>query len=163
MNTFLPERDFFASVKALDNRRLGCQRKEVSQILGIIKLGPRSLPKPKTLISPDGKPYTFQGKERATPWYNHPACRMWRGFEPCLIDYGLAACIEWKSRGFLDVTYDKILSFADDFPGSSEIMPPWYNDALIETHRSNLIRKNPAFYQPKWPQIRSDLEYLWPV
>src|SRR4051794_41669190 len=74
MQTFLPYADFGASSIALDDRRLGKQRVETFQIL-------RALTWPNYA------------------WKNHPAVRMWRGFVPALVAYGLANCAEWVRRG----------------------------------------------------------------
>lgn len=117
---------------------------------------------------------------RATPWYNHPACKMWRGWEQSLINYGLLVCVKWKKRGFKDTCYEKILAFADEFgptswhkgvdwdtsprgDGEFTVYPDWYNETFIRAHRSNLIRKDPEFYKPKWPDVPDDLPYVWPV
>ena len=71
MQTFLPEVTFTASAKALDNKRLGKQRVEVLQLLRALS-----------------------GESKG--WVNHPACKMWHGFEMALAVYGLAICDEWK-------------------------------------------------------------------
>ena len=34
---------------------------------------------------------------------------------------------------------------------------------LMVLHRSNLIRKDPKFYQPKWPGVPDNLPYVWPA
>lgn len=57
MRTFLPYPDLRASCVVLDDKRLGKQRVETSQIL-------RALTWPRFA------------------WKNHPAVRMWRGFVP---------------------------------------------------------------------------------
>ncbi len=36
---------------------------------------------------------------RAYGWTNHPATRMWRGFVPALVCYGLSRCDKWETRG----------------------------------------------------------------
>ena len=74
MQTFLPYPDFWQSVRALDNRRLGNQRKEASQIL--------------TAIAGHGA------------WKHHPAVLMWRKYVPALKLYHNACLREWERRGF---------------------------------------------------------------
>lgn len=84
MQTFLPYRSFIESAKCLDNKRLGKQRVEVLQILN-----------------------TLTGKSNG--WSNHPAVRMWRGYERALCAYGLEVCEEWHyERGFKDTCWTKI-------------------------------------------------------
>lgn len=133
MNTFLPHRDFAQSAACLDMRRLGKQRVEVLQIL-------------RTLCGlSDG-------------WKNHPAVKMWRGYEPALAAYGVACCDEWVSRGHRDTCRDKILSLVGS---ANVVIPPWLDDAFCEAHRSNLIRKMPDHYGPLWPGTIRGLPYIW--
>ncbi len=86
MQTFLPYEDFVASAAVLDDRRLGKQRVETYQIL-------RALTWP------------------AYGWKNHPAVRMWRGFTPALVRYGLDVCDAWEARGRADATRAALLTF----------------------------------------------------
>src|ERR1700712_5264270 len=88
MQTFLPSADFTASSVVLDDRRLGKQRVETFQIL-------RALTWPEYA------------------WKNHPAVRMWRGFIPALVAYGLANCDEWIRRGNADTVAASLLAFTD--------------------------------------------------
>ena len=138
MQTFLPEMTFTASAQALDNKRLGKQRVEVLQLLRALS-----------------------GESKG--WVNHPACKMWRGYELSLIGYGLIVCDEWVGRGFKDSCYDKILQFEKKFADASGYRPQWLNIEFITAHRSNLIRKNPDYYAHKWPDTPRDLPYIWPV
>ena len=62
MQTFLPDPDFERTARILDDRRLGKQRVEVLQILNAMH-------------------------RTSGGWVNHPATRMWRGFEPALVAY----------------------------------------------------------------------------
>lgn len=181
MQTFLPEPTFSASAEALDNKRLGKQRSEVVILLKALKQGPtKKVPTKEPTLLPGTLGTGMIFREMATAWYNHPACQMWRGWEQSLIDYGLLVCIEWTRRGFKDACYDKIMQFADAFGptlwhkganwdksqrggGEFTVYPPWYNEAFIRAHRSNLIRKDPKFYQPKWPGVPDNLPYVWPA
>ena len=56
MQTFLPYDDFVLSLDCLDYRRLGKQRVEAMQLLNAMK------------------------REKGG-WINHPATKMWRGYE----------------------------------------------------------------------------------
>ena len=139
MQTFLPELTFEASASALDYHRLGKQRVETYQILR-----------------------TLTGKSDS--WKNHPAVKMWRGYEKALCAYGLAICEEWRYvRGYKDTCWEKIYDIEREFDGQPYVIPPWFTAELVESHRSNLIRKNPEFYKPKWPGTKENLPYIWPV
>lgn len=151
MNTFLPYPLYSDSAKCLDNRRLGKQRVEVLQILNVL-LG---------------------GK---TGWQNHPAVRQWKGFEKQLAIYGLYICNEWIKRGFRDTCFEKIRAFIPEYQfkednyidyGCSNLalypMPKWLGDRrLHSSHRSNLLRKDPAWYGKFGWTESSDLPYWWP-
>jgi hypothetical protein len=136
MQTFLPYADFAESARVLDRQRLGKQRVEVLQILN-----------------------TLTG-ERAG-WANHPCVLMWRGYEAALVDYGLAICSEWVSRGYRDSCAAKI---AERRPGSDAVMPPWFGrEDFHLSHRSKLVRKDPAHYRQYFSDVPDDLEDVWPV
>lgn len=141
MQTFVPYGDNFPrNAQVLDRQRLGKQRVEGLQIL-------RTL----TGIS--------------TGWVNHPAVRMWRGHEEALAHYTLAICDEWKRRGYKDTCADQVLAmFPQLVPGYLVLTPNWLeDDDLLESHRSNLVRKFPEHYGLLWPDVRNDLPYVWPV
>lgn len=139
MQTFLPYSDFVLSARSLDMRRLGKQRVEALQIL--------------------------QGLSSTAPnrgWKNHPASKMWRGFEYQLAEYGKTVCAEWIKKGYKDTCFDKICEFQIQF--TNREMPFWIGDEEFhESHRSNLIRKLPEFYRPQFPNTREGLPYIWPV
>lgn len=137
MQTFLPYPSFSKSASVLDNRRLGKQRVECLQIL-------------KALTLP------------SYGWQNHPAVKMWRGFEHLLVVYGCQICLEWTNRGFKDTCFDKIASFGTLHP-NGPVAIPWLTDALCASHQSNLIRKLPEHYAPLFPNTPDDLPYVWPV
>jgi hypothetical protein len=43
-------------------------------------------------------------------------------------------------------------------------LPPWLGDeALHESHRSALVRKDPAYYRRFFPTEPDDLPYAWPA
>lgn len=134
MQTFVPETSAPRIAESLDYRRLGKQRVEVLQLLRAnldITLG----------------------------WRNHPAAKMWRGYESGLAHYGLAMCDEWISRGYKDTCKEKILNII----APNLVYPEWWGrEDIIESHRSNLIRKFPEFYAPLWPGTPDNLEYIWP-
>lgn len=93
---------------------------------------------------------------------NHPAAKMWRGYQDALIDYGLAVCKVWRrERGFSDTVQDKLLTLVSLHDA---VMPPWFGDeAFHASHRSNLLRKDPVCYgRYGWTEPH-DLPYIWPV
>jgi Pyrimidine dimer DNA glycosylase len=141
VQTFLPYADFEASARSLDPARLGKQRVEVLQILRAI---------------------TFP----SYGWTNHPATIMWRGYVPALTSYGLAMVDAWTKGGAGDTTRSQIAEFApgaDGVPAPSVPLPLWLgNEALHRSHQSNLLRKSPEFYGPRFPGVPADLPYVWP-
>lgn len=94
------------------------------------------------------------GKSRG--WRSHPAVLMWAGHEPSLRLYLRCAILEWKRRGFRNTMR---LPRRDR---CSRRKPRWLDAAFVESHRSNLIRKDPAYYGPLWA-TPADLPYVWPV
>ncbi len=152
MQTFLPYPDFAQSAKCLDYRRLGKQRVEVLQLLTALSSGPE-------------KWVTMNGNrlKRLTPWYNHPAAKMWRGYERALINYGWIICKEWINRGYKDTCQPKIEVF-DKIYVYETGEPPWLgNEDFHTAHCSNLLRKDPIWYGKfNWTEP-NDLPYVWPV
>ena len=95
-------------------------------------------------------------------WINHPASKMWRGYEWSLGLYGLCICEEWQSRGYKDTCREKIEIELLKFPYSSS--PPWLGNELFHAaHRSALKRKLPEYYSRFFPFEPDDLPYVWPV
>lgn len=149
MQTFLPYPDFAASAAVLDRLRLGKQRVEALQVL-------RALTWPRY------------------GWRNHPAVRMWAGYEEALVRYGLEMCREWTSRGWSDTV---AATLRHDFAAHSGrrmvrtqeelgrlcALPPWLGrEDLHRSHRSALVRKNPDHYRPIFGDV-PELPYVWPV
>jgi hypothetical protein len=138
MITFLPSRYFTGSAKILDMKRLGKQRIEARQILS-----------------------TLSGESEA--WANHPAVRMWRGYEKQLAYYGKAMCLEWINRGYNDHT----LYYFEEYLGSSnedqKDGPPWLGNELVHSsHRAALLFKKPNWYSRyNWTE-KPKINYYWP-
>ncbi|WP_062353740.1 MSMEG_6728 family protein [Herbidospora yilanensis] len=149
MQTFLPYPDFTATAEVLDDRRLGKQRVEVIQVLRA------------TSVDDYG-------------WRHHPAARMWRGYEEALVRYGLEICDRWCSTGRADTCAATLRQDLARFTGRAAIrtqaalgaageLPPWLGDpAFHRSHRSALLRKDPAFYRPLFGDEPDDLPYVWP-
>lgn len=159
MQTFLTDPDFNVSAQHLDRMRLGKQRVECWQIY-------------QALINPK------------YGWQNHPAVRMWRGYELCLLRYSECICFEWLRRGYKDTMMSRFTLAKNGYSGYP--IPGWLTNDLFTTHRSNLLRKvreaqdkakaNPTnprllktavylkhwYAQFKWTEP-DNLPYLWPV
>jgi hypothetical protein len=160
---------FSNSAKVLDSKRLGKQRVEGMQILKTLVTGPIQ----NSLVPKKGFKYKDGLYQRKTPWYNHPAVRMWDGYHWILYDYVIDMCLEWKARGYKDTIYNKLGSImipfdsvetADDYIKKSTTLPPWMGDeSFYLAHRSNLLRKFPGHYRPLWPSDPDNLPYIWPV
>lgn len=153
MQTFITDSYIPLIATRLDNKRLNKQRVEAKQIL-------------LALSSP------------SYGWRNHPAVRMWKNHESYLACYGYHMCYEWKVLRRKRDDADLLGFF------QSHIPQPWaawweHNGLLkyasvafldipprfvsvIESHRSNLIRKDPAHYRKFWPDTPDNLPYVWP-
>lgn len=90
-------------------------------------------------------------------WVNHPATRMWRGHEDFLGLYLRTCIVEWRCRG-----YQNTIPMPPIVVGAKP--PAWYGDpAFHASHRSNLLRKDPAHYgRFRWTEP-PDMPYIWPV
>ena len=137
MQTFLPYPSFTESMACLDNVRLGNQ--VYREGLTLIRGG----------------------------WPNHPASKMWRGYECSLAHYCLRGAQEMASRDYwkMEVVLRWCVYFQneiDNYPDTGD--PPWLGDnAIHASHRSNLIRKDPEYYgKYGWSEDQS-LAYVWPV
>lgn len=139
MQTFVPMgNNHGLTAKALDMRRLGKQRVEAWQIL-------------RTLTG------------ESDGWRNHPAVKMWAGYEKELCAYGFAICNEWRSRGYKDTLMDRFILSIPRI-GTPFRTPDWLSDPSVAlSHKSNLIRKFPEHYRPLWSDVPDDLPYVWPV
>lgn len=132
MNTFLPLPDFRASAAVLDGFRL---RNQVNECASILR--------------------TLYGLARVG-WPNHPATKMWRGYEQALNVYAVAIADECVARGYSDRT-SLFIRY------ESPTIPPWLGDAAFHaSHRSNLLRKDAAYYSQFGWQEPHDLPYVWP-
>ena len=131
MQTFLPYADFHKTAESLDYRRLGKQRVEAFQIWSILT-----------------------GKSQSKAWSNHPAVKMWRGYEDALQQYLRIIMLEWIRRGYKN---NMIIP-----PEKLYTVPNWLgNENFHASHRSNLKRKNSMHYNDFIESI--DMPYIWPL
>lgn len=170
MQTWLPYPDYTASAKVLDNKRLGKQRVETLQIFQALSC--RRLQATTTVTGPRGGTKRFDLPESdwviqntSVGWVNHPATKMWAGAFVALLDYQTAMCNEWTERGHEDTCLRKTEFLFTDIVDwtSTDGTPKWRgNEEFHAAHRSNLLRKDPAWYG-KWGWEEPDnLEYVWP-
>lgn len=146
VQTFLPYPDFAATAAVLDPRRLGKQRVEALQVL-------RGL--------------TVSGYG----WRHHPVMKMWAGYAEALVRYGLEMCAAWRAAGRPDTVAATLTTEyrrrVRDQPGLAVAgeLPPWLGfEPLHRSHRSALLRKDPAHYRPRFGvELPDDLPYVWPV
>lgn len=132
MQTFLPYPSFEESARVLDNKRLGKQRVEAFTILRTLSGG-------------------------ISGWKNHPAVKMWKGFEDALEMYYSCMVERWIIRGFNN-------SMPFPVPKKFVSKPSWLGDERLHaSHRSNLLRKDYKWYsQFGWGE-KPNLKYWWPV
>lgn len=130
MQTFLPFKDFDASAKVLDNKRLNKQILEGYQIL-------------KVLSNDDPR----------AGWRNHPAVKMWRGHEKALLEYVMTCVREADKRGIRTVNnVANIRALAlENIDRWGDGLPYWFTNMetmsrVVTTHRANLYRKDPIYY-----------------
>lgn len=98
-------------------------------------------------------------------WSNHPAVRMWAGYEYTLLEYQTAIVEEWTLRGYKDTCLRKTFEIYGETDGVwDNRRPPWLGlEQFHLAHQSNLIRKDPDHYKPLFPGVPNDLPYYWPV
>ncbi len=134
MQTFLPYPNLKKSLKCLDSQRLGKQRVEAFQILNILL-----------------------NRTEKKGWKNHPAVKMWAGYENALKLYFNKAVKLWISRGYKNNMKLEIIEGKIRFP-------EWFgNEKFHSSHKSNLLRKDNEFYSKfKWKE-KSGLPYVWPM
>jgi len=155
MQTFLPYSDFHESAKALDSKRLNKQVLECYQIL-------------KVLSNPDPR----------AGWRNHPAVKMWRGYEKSLWEYSMIMLREAANRGIKTDTNEKNLRnlWREEVNNWGGEQPEWLNDDILverltTTHKANLYKKDPIYYfdffisvaesNPCCPDRKEPCKYYW--
>lgn len=133
MQTFLPYKDFKKTARCLDYKRLGKQRVEAMQILNVL-----------------------EGKSEG--WKNHPAIKMWKGYEEALKLYMNTIIAEWLERGYNNTMLKAKIDL------SCLIFPPWIGKyKLHRSHKSNLLRKDYDYYKKFNWNVKDNLPYYWPT
>lgn len=152
MQTFLTDRSFSATASILDNKRLNKQVVEAMQILNANKAYERHR--------------TLHGMYDMTfriGWVNHPATKMWRGYNHLLCIYALAMIRESSKRGINNSSMLPV--FDEELSRSEFLIPPWMTDERLDkvltSHRASLYRKDPVHYAQF--ADAPDVPYFWPV
>jgi len=139
MQTFLPYHNIKQSIHVLDRQRLGKQRVEALQILHNL-LGISS------------------------GWRNHPAVKMWKGYEACLVDYTLECCRRWhEDFRYVDNVAAQVRLLEPLTVLTKHELPDYFTDEFHLSHQSNLIRKDRIYVPVFGMHIPNDLPYIWPV
>jgi hypothetical protein len=142
MQTFVPENNMRRSIEVLDPKRLGKQRVETLQIM-------------KALAG------------LSKGWVNHPATKMWRGYEGALMEYQYYTCKHWTEHyGYRDTCFDKTFDVFDIHFNSADgvELPHWWGDNRVhDSHKKALAFKDPVWYNKIYPTITGEYNYYWPV
>ena len=161
MQTFLPYADFEQTARVLDNQRLNKQALEGWQILMT-----------NLALDPEGNHREPKG------WRNHPAVKMWRGYEGALLDYIGAMVSEWHARGYNSTIFDKAertyeqalkLNLVRDeqpTPRPLWMLDQHLLDGITSSHRTALLCKKYEWYkQFGWNEDMGiapvSYEYIW--
>lgn len=150
MQTFVPEgSDLKLGFTRLDYKRLGKQRVEAWQILNVLRG-----------VDNEGNPKNHKG------WVNHPATKMWHGYTAGLAFYGMLCCQEWIRRGYNDTMLPRFTNVFLSLQSkngalNNPVHLPDFLDDIADSHKSNLLRKEPDHYRQYWSDVPDDMPYDW--
>ena len=168
MQTFLPFHNYKDSANALDSKRLNKQAVECQQIAEILL-------RKMNLLPLEYKKDRYGHSRVRKGFWNHPAVRMWEGWEGSYFEYYRAVVFACQQRGIESSKHmDKYLTYAhlmDDVFYQSDtnallrFRPHWQVEEFHLSHRYMLWRKDPAFYSHFYASLFSEphLDYLWPA
>jgi len=140
VNTLLPYPSFSESAHTLDSVLLKRQRIDVLTILRVLG-----------------------GDEEG--WWNHPAVRMWDGYEQMLVCYGVEICKEWRRRGHKDTgdIEGEVWAYGIDTCLWECDVPGWLGGHVHSNHRSNLLRLDGECYRKfNWAEYPTESGWYWP-
>ena len=139
MQIFMPygdkyflEESIIQTARCLDNKRLGCQRKEANQIIDVI----------------NGK---------YSSWKNHPAVKM---IGPLYLSflklYKNIIMKVWEERGYKNIKlqYETVTNV--------KVPWWYGNERLHSSHRAALLYKNYEYYKKFGWKEKPELNYYWP-
>jgi hypothetical protein len=97
-------------------------------------------------------------------WAGHPASVMWQGHMYALGEYLMVIQAEVVRRGGKTTSDRKISDEMERLEAQGRLEKPWWVgwEPFHRSHRSNMLRKRPAWYGCLWPDETPDLPYLWP-
>ena len=134
VNTFCVAKDVEECARALDWRRLGKQRVEAKQIYDVVT-----------------------GVKQG--WKNHPACKMWMGYQDALALYTNAMITEWIGRGYRNT----MPLLKTSVPAAEVVFPAWFGwRPVVQSHQASLNRKDPLFYKFEVEDSYTANGYFWP-
>ena len=144
MQVFLPEANYQLCAETLDYKRLVKQLLEGRQIMTIL-----------ANESPGGA------------WKNHPAVKMFAGYEHDLYFYLKAIRNEMQQRGYKWENNWAVIqdTYKRNFVDQPYERPFWMEDAemfdrVITTHRGRLWEKDPAYYAQYEGEGHTFMEYV---
>lgn len=139
--TFLPYPDIEKSLQTLDKRRLGKQRVEARQIIKALN-------------------------KETKGWVNHPATRMWVGYEFLLKHYYNESLRIWLERGGNNKLLSPLSLTEEEQESLQSGCKPWWWgwEPLHESHKAALVRKDDEYYKDLLSSSSPylDLGYVWP-
>lgn len=130
MQVFLPESNFKHCAEVLDHKRLVKQLLEGRQIMTVLA-----------------------GESPSNAWRNHPAVKMFKGYEHDLYFYLKAIRTEMEQRGYKWENNWQVIkdTYRRNFIDQPYERPFWMEDEemhtrVMITHRGRLWEKDPAYY-----------------
>lgn len=132
MQIFLPYPDFKQSVECLNNIHLNSQKWNC-QVMA----------------------KTFTRNDR---WASHPTFLAWKPYYESFKYYHDLVVDEWLKRGF------RTIAVKYETPKPDKRFLPWFigEEMFHQSHRSNLLRKDPTYASRFGWRDPDDLPYLWP-
>jgi hypothetical protein len=148
MQTFVPFNNFEDSAAVLDNKRLNKQLLEGRQIYKILA-----------------------SNQIKGAWVNHPAVKMWRGYDNALFDYLRVIKDECLYRNIqTEKNWNALTEMHERnwHRGDGIVMPPWWGENKVhQSHRNNLYRKDPEHYaefvNDEFIACCDKCNYWWPT
>jgi hypothetical protein len=144
MQVFLPDANFATCAEVLDTKRLVKQLLEGRQIMNVLA-----------------------GESTTKGWTNHPAVRMFEGYEQTLYTYLSAIRNEMQKRGY---KWEKNWAVIQDlynrhFAKEQQSIPFWMSDEslftrVVITHRGRLWEKDPIHYADYAPEGAVFMNYV---
>ena len=144
MQVFLPENTFAKCAEVLDTKRLVKQLLEGRQIMTVLA-----------------------GESTSNGWKNHPAVKMFKGYEVTLVAYLAAIRDEMNDRGY---KWEKNWAVIEDiynrhYKGDPQPWPYWMQDKeswnrVMITHRGRLWEKDSAHYSDYEAEGQKFMNYV---